>query len=321
MPTISLKILTFSVFCLFCFFGYYLIKATHEESDQREMAERIIIRERALREDAEQLAGNLQRLDQAKNQFMLSTQHHLRSPLTVIQGYLSLIEEGVYGKINKKVAQKVHNALAESQKLIKVVNDLLDMAKYQMNENTVERQTSNIVAILRDVISDLFQTAGKKNLKLDYQDSGQLPSVVINAKGIREALYNIIDNAIKYTEQGGVTVRSELINTNILISITDTGIGMEEIDRLGLFKRTFERGDKAKAINTTGKGIGLYLSAQMVLANGGNIWVMSKGRGSGTTFYIELPIADSKAVTPPSVPTKSEKIDQLYESANLSKPE
>ena len=118
-----------------------------------------------------------------------------------------------------------------------------------------------------------------------------------------------------------MTVRSELINTNILISITDTGIGMEEIDRLGLFKRTFERGDKAKAINTTGKGIGLYLSAQMVLANGGNIWVMSKGRGSGTTFYIELPIADSKAVTPPSVPTKSEKIDQLYESANLSKPE
>ena len=82
-------------------------------------------------------------------------------------------------------------------------------------------------------------------------------------------------------------------------------MGMEEIDRLGLFKKTFERGGQTKEINTTGKGIGLYLAGQMVLANGGNIWVMSEGRGAGTTFHIELPVADQPEVANPAINAKN----------------
>ena len=295
---------------LFMVFGYYLIKVTHEESKRRMEAESVAYEERLLRENAERLAADLKRLDLAKTQFMISTQHHLRSPLTVIQGYLSMIEEGTYGKVNKKVAAKIHASLGEAQKLIKVVNDLLDMAKYQMNVNTAERQSSDIVSILRDVVLDLAETAAKKDLKLEYADRKDFPPVAINARGVREAVYNIVDNAIKYTKQGGVTVRAELTGSNVLVSITDTGIGMEEIDRLGLFKKTFERGEQAREINTTGKGIGLYLAGQMILNSGGNIWVMSKGKGYGTTFYIELPIAGTASVANPPINGKKAGIDK-----------
>lgn len=309
MPTWNLKLLTGVVFILFTIFAYLLVMATREESSQREYAERIIIRERALREDAEQLTNNLQQLDKAKNQFMLSTQHHLRSPLTVIQGYLSMIAEGAYGQINNEVGEKIRASLEEAQKLIKVVDDLLDMAKYRMNESTASRQATDIHSILRDVVYDLKETANKKNLRLEYLNESPLPLVAISTKGIREAIYNIVDNAIKYTSQGGVAIRAQLSGGNVLLSIADTGIGMEEIDKLGLFKRTFERGDRAKEINTTGKGIGLYLAGQMVTSNGGNIWVMSKGRGTGTTFFIELPIAIPAEVANPPVSATKTNID------------
>lgn len=309
MPSNEAKAMAAVVFAMFLIFAFFLIKAIQQENKSREEAERIAIREHALREEAEQVAANLKTLDRAKTQFMMSTQHHLRSPLTVIQGYLSLIEEGSYGKVNKKVAAKVHVSLGEAQKLIKVVNDLLDMAKYQMNINVTERQSTDIVAILRDVSADLVETARKKNLKLEYVDQVILPPVAINAKSMREAIYNIVDNAIKYTDEGGVTMSAHSTGKNILVSIADTGIGMEEVDRLGLFKKTFQRGDAAKAINTTGKGIGLYLAGQMVLANGGNIWVMSKGRGFGTTFFIELPISDIDLFAKPGINATKTNID------------
>ena len=147
----------------------------------------------------------------------------------------------------------------------------------------------------------------EKNLVLEYADQTIMPPVVVNAKGIQEAVYNIIDNALKYTDRGGVTLRAQAAGKNILISIADTGIGMEEVERLGLFKKTFERGDQTRDINTTGKGIGLYLAAQMVLANDGNIWVMSKGHGHGTTFYIELPIENFDSfANPPINATKTD---------------
>jgi signal transduction histidine kinase len=162
----------------------------------------------------------------------------------------------------------------------------------------------------------LREAANKKNLGLIYEEPGFLPLVAINERGIREALYNIIDNGIKYTEQGGVTIKSSLAGKYVLVSISDTGIGMKEVDSLGLFKRTFDRGDKAREINTTGKGIGLYLAGQMIFANGGNIWVISGGKNAGATFFIELPVV----MQVPAVANKENggKTNTLPQNINLN---
>lgn len=287
------------IFLLLLWFCILLVKATESESRRRESAEAVLVQERSLRAEAEKIAADLKRLDAAKTQFMLSTQHHLRSPLTIVQGYLSMIGEGAYGKINAKVSEKVSVALQETQKLIKMVNDLLDMAKNNMNLEGGAKESVDMSLIIRGVINDLAQNAKNRGLFLTFVDTGKIMAVpAINSNAIGEAIYNLVDNAIKYTEQGGVTIKMSQIDNAIRISISDTGIGLDQKDRRGLFSRTFERGEKAKKINTIGKGIGLYLASQMIYNNNGKIWVESAGRGKGSTFFVEFPILPSLSSLP-----------------------
>lgn len=291
MPTAGLKILTAISFFLFCVFGYYLVRATQEESKRREEAEIIAYEERALREQAESLAADLKRLDETKTQFMLSTQHHLRSPLTVVQGYLSMINEEAYGKVNAKVKEKIRASLDANQKMIKIVNDFLDVAKYQMGKGGALKEESDFVQMLREIVADLYGEAETKKIFLKFEEPEKpLPKIMADYQRLKEAFYNIIDNAIKYTQAGGVTVRITADDGKLLITISDTGIGMEASEKEGLFQRTFERGKKAKEVHVTGKGIGLYLAAQMIMSHKGMIRVESEGRDKGTSFHIELPI-------------------------------
>jgi len=290
MPTGNLKILTWLVFILFCFFGYYLIKATHEESRRREEAEMMAVMERELRKNAEEINEDLKHLDNAKTQFLLSTQHHLRSPLSIIQGYLCLINEGSYGKIPAKAKEKIAASLEATQKLIQLINDLLDVAHFQMDKGEVAKEPTDLVKLISEIISDLKQTAVAKNIYLRFQGpAAPVARISVNSRGVREAIYNIVDNAIKYTQTGGVTVSLGSVPGKLVISVADTGIGMNEKDRQNLFNRIFERGEKAKNVNINGKGIGLYLAAQMIKGSGGTVHAKSAGWGKGTEFIIELP--------------------------------
>ena len=291
MPSMVLKILTLFVFFLFSFFGYYLVKSAKSESRRREDAETIASRERILRREAEILAADLKRLDTAKTQFLLSTQHHLRSPLSVIQGYLSMIGEGSYGKIPKKAKEKIDASLEADRKLIHLVDELLDVAHFQMNKGAAAKEPVNVVDLIAGAIDDLKTAAAAKELYLNFKKpSVPIPLVSLNARGIREAIYNIVDNAIKYTQTGGIAVSMSVVGDQLRISVKDTGIGIDEKDLQGLFGRIFERGEKAKSVNIDGKGIGLYLSAQIIINNGGNIRVESKGLGEGSEFIIDLPM-------------------------------
>jgi len=291
MPTAGLKILTSLVFILFCFFGYYLIKAVHRESRRREDAETIASRERILRREAEILAADLRRLDRAKTQFLLSTQHHLRSPLSVINGYLSMIDEGSYGKITKKSKEKIGACLEANKKLIRLVDELLDVAHFQMNKRAAAKEPVDAVALAAQIVTDLKPAAEAKNLYLKFKKpAAPIPEIMLNPRGIKEAIYNIVDNAIKYTQAGGVIVSISVSGPKLRIAIKDTGIGLSEKDREGLFGRVFERCERAQSANVEGKGIGLYLAAQIIADNGGEINVESEGWGKGSEFIINLPM-------------------------------
>ncbi len=293
MPTSGLKVLTSLVFALFCFFGYYLIRAVHRESRRREDAETIASRERILRREAEVLAADLRRLDRAKTQFLLSTQHHLRSPLSVINGYLSMINEESYGKITKKSKEKVGACLEANKKLIRLVDELLDVAHFQMNNSAAEKEPVDAVALAAQIVADLAPAAEAKNLYLKFKKTEvPIPEIMLNPRGIKEALYNIVDNAIKYTQTGGVIVLISVFGEKLRIEIKDTGIGLNEKDREGIFGRVFERCERAKGANVEGKGIGLYLAAQIIANNGGKISVESEGWGKGSKFIIDLPMED-----------------------------
>lgn len=277
IPSFNLKILTTIIFLLFCILGHYLLKGVDEESKRREEAERLI--------------GEWEKLTRAKDQFLLSLQHHLRTPLTPIKGYLERILEGTYGREeNPVIREKLIEMKKLADTLYSLMEGLLDVQELKMGKKTLSLEDCQIGNLIEGIIEESRPEAKQKGLYLKFEGI-PLPMIKLDKKRIREAIWNLVDNAIKYTNRGGVTIITKIKDEKLKIAISDTGIGMEkeEIDYF-LQGKLFERGGEAKKLYGPGRGIGLSLSIEFVKAHGGKIWAESEGWGKGTTFWIELPI-------------------------------
>ncbi len=264
---------------------------TKEIREQKEEIEKAYEVEKKARED-------LQKLDQQKTEFMLITQHHLRTPLTSMKGYIDLIESGAFGKVPKKLGEIIHRFGISSQNLIKIVNEFLDLSQFQLDQKVImPKPNIDIIEILKNIVKDLSFEAEKKGIFLKLEaPKKDLPRIEADAGKLQTAIFNVVNNAIKYTEKGGVTVNIKYQKSNIKdndklqIIIKDTGIGMGKNELNSLFHNLLVRGEGAKKINVTGRGIGLYLSSKIIEAHQGRIWAESEGEGRGSTFYIELPV-------------------------------
>jgi len=291
MPTGFLKALTAAVFIFFCVFAYYLVKATHQESKRREEAEKLTIQERGLRQKSEKLAKEFKRLDRAKTQFLLATQHHLRTPLSIMKNYTSMILEGSYGRFEATVRHPLSGTLVSIERLIKLVNEFLDVSQLQLGKGILKKKKTNIMELLRETMEELLPIAREKRLYLKLQPPSEpLPEIELDQGKMKSAIFNIIDNSLKYTQKGGVTIRLKIKEAKLQIAVSDTGIGISKEDLRGLFEKTFERGEEAEKLFTTGRGIGLYISRVIIEAHQGKIWAESEGEGKGSTFYVELPM-------------------------------
>jgi signal transduction histidine kinase len=201
--------------------------------------------------------------------------------------------DGAYGRINEKARTKIKASLDETQKMIKIVNDFLDVVKYQMDHNVLLKSEIDISGMIKEITTDLLAYARARDLYLDLEEVGMpAPKVLGDCSSLKEAFYNIIDNAIKYTEEGGVKVKIAAARDYLEVAVIDTGIGLEEAEKKDIFSKTFRRGERAWKTNTYGKGIGLYLAAQTIAGHGGSIRVESDGPNKGSIFYIRLPASE-----------------------------
>ena len=232
----------------------------------------------------------LKSLSEAKNQFILATQHHLRTPLTIMKGYASMLIEGDYGKLNKKAKEKLVFFSQSTQKLINLVNEFLDISQFQVGKKILKIEKVDIQKLVKDVIKEFKIEAEKKGIYLKFKKLNRIPMIKADYAKLREAIYNIVNNGIKYTEKGGITIFLEMKNKRLKIMIQDTGIGIGKKEINSLFEKTFERSKGAQKLYTLGRGIGLYISSSIIKAHNGKIWAESSGENSGSTFYIELPI-------------------------------
>ncbi len=233
----------------------------------------------------------LEKLDEVKNQFMMASQHHLRTPLTAMSGYTDLILGGTYGKISPKMKEVILRLQISTSRLLRIVNEFLDISQFQLGKEIVFLQPNvDIVPILKEIVEELKFEADNKNIYLKFEKpKSKIPAIKADSEKMKVALFNIFDNAIKYTNEGGVTIKCEVLDGKLRITSRDTGAGIpkEELDTL--FTKLFERGESAKKIFVTGRGIGLFISSQIIKGHKGKIWAESEGKDKGSTFVIELP--------------------------------
>jgi signal transduction histidine kinase len=284
----------------FIFFGILLIKSVLKEVRLREQIEKLAKEIKRAYEVEKKANAELEKLDKYKNDFMRQTQHDLRSPLAVLMGFSDLLMSGAYGKLPKKAKEVIVKMQDVIQGKIKDVNNFLDTEQFKQGKGVVMLKPGvEVMTILGEVVSTLTSKAQVKNIYLKLQKPptsaqgyGEAKENVISVSADREklkaALYNIVDNALKYTEKGGVDIKVETTGESIKIIIADTGIGLPPEKIKNMFEIQFDRTEKAKKM-ATGFGVGLYLSGQIIKMHNGKIWAESEGEGKGSTFYVELP--------------------------------
>jgi len=308
MPDNTLKALTAVILLLFVIFSIYLIKAVREEEKRRKDLEKIAREERHLRKKAESLATRWKRLKGIEDQFMKSTQHYLRTPMSALIGFSeNLTEELNKKKLSKKELSHTARQLSTlANRLNKEINELLDVSQFRMKKAfsfIKEITLKEIIQIINNEISLLKPEAKKKGLYIKLKSELKKAELDLKTKidsnRFRYAINTLIDNGVKHTKTGGLTISLKINKKGIklkrkktfLISVEDTGIGIlkKELKNIGAFP--FERGYLAKKLSPLGRGIGLYLSKKAVeeLFHG-KLWAESSGLDKGSIFYIELPI-------------------------------
>lgn len=232
----------------------------------------------------------LEELDKAKSEFISLASHQLRTPLSIIKGYISMILEGVWGEINKDQKNYLKKVFLSNERLINLVEDLLTVSRIESGRLEFKPHLLSMEELVENIANDSAVIAAKRGLYLKYKKSKKpLSRVKVDSLQIRQVIQNLVDNAIHYTKKGGATIRLQEENKKIIFSIQDTGIGISSKEKLNLFKK-FSRGKGMSKIYTEGTGLGLYLASKLIQAHKGKIWVESEGKGKGSKFCFELPV-------------------------------
>lgn len=283
--SITSTVLTAITLLLTVAIGFVLIKSVRREIQQREQLEE-------LTKDLEKANKRLKKLDKLKSEFVSIASHQLRSPLTSIRGYASMLSEGSFGQLPDKAIEPVER-IAESARLMALaVEDYLNVSRIESGNMKYNVSEFNLRDEVEKITDDVRPNALKKGLILLFRTD-------MNSKGIVRAdigksvqiIHNLINNSIKYTPEGSINVfvRDDVKKQKLFVDIIDTGIGMSEETIEKVFEK-FERADNANSVNVSGTGLGLFVALKMAHAMGGNITAASEGDGKGSTFTLELPL-------------------------------
>lgn len=235
----------------------------------------------------------LRKLDKAKSEFISIASHQLRTPLSIIKGYISLIIEESYGTVNKKLKVPLQQVYSSNQKMIDLVDDLLDVSRIESNKIIFNFKKIKLENLIKQIISEFQPAIQEKKLRLKFEYEQNIPRVRIDEIKIKEVFTNLLDNAIKYTKNGDIVINLKKVKNKkygyLILSITDTGSGIIKEDLPFIFQK-FARGNKVSLIHTEGIGLGLYICRKIIEAHKGKIGVKSDGENKGSEFFIKLPI-------------------------------
>jgi signal transduction histidine kinase len=245
-------------------------------------------------EELEQEESRREELDRLKDEFVLTASHELRSPLTSVQGFAELLMLD-RGSLTPQQAETVEIILDNCRHLVRLLNNLLDLARSDVGRLAIQRQPTEVAPLIEDVVRTMrAQTeAGNQSLREDLPPG--LPLIDVEPDRIRQILVNLLTNAHEYSPEGAsITVAARSAGAEVEISVSDNGQGIPE-DQIGRIFDRFTRGDAGLTQRVGGTGLGLAISKSLAELHGGSITAESTV-GTGSTFRLRLPIAPAPAL-------------------------
>jgi signal transduction histidine kinase len=271
-----------SLFFLVLGVGLLLIRSVIKEVKQREELQ-------ILTKKLEEANKQLQALDKARSDFITIASHQLRTPPATIKWYLGAILSGDYGAVPKDISEQLQKAQVTNNSLISLIDDMLNASRIERGKMEFLFEETDVVAITKLTYEQLVPQATIKKLQLLYHPpDGTIPQVMADKEKLRQVINNFIDNAIKYTKEGSVSVGVSADSEQVTVRVTDTGKGMTEQEQKNLFEK-YTRGKDAMT-HSSGLGLGLYVAKIIIEQHKGKIWADSPGEGKGSTFACSIPI-------------------------------
>lgn len=245
-------------------------------------------------------------VDKAKTEFISVASHQLRTPLSAINWYAEILLSGDAGKINKSQREYLREIYAGNLRMVELVNSLLDVSRLEMGAFPMENSPTDVTKLAQNVAGELQPAVAAKKLKIKQQYGKHLPSFSADPKLLRIILQNLLSNAIKYTPKNGrVTLDIHAVQAgetiggkaatepSMVFIVSDTGCGIPENQQHKIFTKLF-RADNVRQLDTTGTGLGLYITKTIIDHSGGKIWFASE-ENRGTAFYATFPLGGMKA--------------------------
>ncbi len=233
----------------------------------------------------------LKELIEMKNEFLHITSHQLRTPLTAIRGMISMWYEGNFNHLSKKKKREMlKNICISTERLNNITNDMLNSIELEGGAFEFQFKQLSLEKVIKESINILEFNFDKKGLYLDFDTkNGKIPVIEAEPNYVRQIFLNLIDNACKYTNKGGVDIDIRKSGKYVEITVKDTGIGVSKSDQKNIFQK-FTRSKEAIIENAAGSGLGLFIVEKIVKAHYGKIEFYSEGKGKGSTVKVYLPI-------------------------------
>jgi signal transduction histidine kinase len=236
----------------------------------------------------EQHNDKLKEIDEAKDEFISMASHQLRTPLTSMKGYVSMVLDDEAGPITPPQRDMLQRAFDSSQRMVYLVSDLLNLSRLKTGKFIISNIETDLLQVVDSEFNQLTEMAAAKNIRLAFNKPTDFPMLMLDETKIRQVVMNFLDNALYYTPAGGrVTVELKATDKTIDYLVTDSGIGIPKDEQHNLFTK-FYRARNARKMRPDGTGLGLYMVKKIIIAQGGTI-LFNSVEGQGSTFGFRFP--------------------------------
>ncbi|MDZ7760737.1 MAG: ATP-binding protein [Desulfovermiculus sp.] len=241
-------------------------------------------------EDLKVLAAELERAARVKSEFLANMSHELRTPLNSIIGFSEVLYDEAFGPLNEKQKQYVNNVSASGKHLLLLINQILDMAKVEAGKMQLALSDVSMKNLLDEISLLVLDMVSKKKLKMSLEIAEDLPSIEADELKVKQILYNLISNAVKFTPEGGkIGLRAKRADSGVEIVVWDTGVGVAPENMEKIFEGFFRVNTPYSQV-TEGTGLGLPLSRKLVELHGGKLSLESEGLNKGVAVRFVLPM-------------------------------